>query len=166
MQLLQQDASLLTYGGTAQYKVLGIGLLIAWIAFGLLPFVLFLRNRQVPFLIFSIFGLILLIGGIWALSYRQFVIFDKSISSISTGFSNIFQKSEQRVLFTDIREIGIRRRVYSSATSQTTRQLFFMEFRLADGSTFKLEDDDFNGTEEQARKRASELAAFCGTVVK
>ena len=109
--------------------------------------------------------MLLLIGGMWALSYRQSVNFDKTISAIQISSSSLFGKSEGQIPFNRIQAIRIRQRIYSSATSQVARVKFYMEFELSDGGTFKFEDDDFSDTEAKARRRASELAAFCGVAV-
>ena len=45
MKLLQHEALLLSYGGSAQYKIVGIGLVIAGICFGLLPLVLYFAQQ-------------------------------------------------------------------------------------------------------------------------
>jgi hypothetical protein len=162
MRLLTQEPDLLVFGGQLEYRILGIGLAIAGIAVAIIPMLMYLRDGRTMLLIPAALGVLLFLGGVWAISYRHSVTFDGRTRAIRTVSSSLTGRTEDVIPFSQIREIGLKTRIYSSVSSQTVRQMFFMELRLHEGRNVPFEDEEFNDTEDAARQRASEIARLTG----
>lgn len=162
MRLLRQQSDLLEYAGAGEWRILGAGLILAGLAFGVIPLVIFLGNRQPMVLIPAALGILLLLGGVWAASFRESMVFDGGATVLRVTTRSLFSSSADDIPFAKIDGVVLGARVYTSASGQTARHMYYMELRLDDGRAIKLEDSGRNKDERLAKERASEIAALCG----
>ena len=97
MRLLTQEPDLLVFGGQLEYRIFGIGLAIAGIALAIVPLLLYLRDGRMLLLIPAALGVLLFLGGVWALSYRHSVTFDGRTQAIQILSSSLRGRSEELI---------------------------------------------------------------------
>jgi hypothetical protein len=95
MRLLTQEPDFLVFGGQGEYRVIGIGLAIAAIAFVTAALLPYLRGGRTMLLIPAALGVLLFLGSVWAFSYRHSVTFDGRTRAIRILSSSLRGRTEE-----------------------------------------------------------------------
>jgi len=162
MRLLSEGSQVLVFGGRSGGVIVGVGLVLAGLAFGVLPLFLYLRNREIPFLILSGFGLLLLLAGLWALGHQHRIELDGTSDVVRVMRGNRFLSSPDSIPFSQVAEVGILQKVYTSVSAGVARQYYVMELRLADGSRMEIQDQEVEQDLEETRRRGRQVAEIVG----
>ena len=162
MRLLSEGSQMLVFGGRSGWVMVGVGLVVAGLAFGVLPLLLYLRGRGVVFLIFSGVGLVLLLAGLWGMGHRHRVELDGASEVIRVMRGNRFLSSPDSIPFGRVGEVGIIRKVYTSVSAGVARELYVMELRLTDGGSVEIQDQDVEQDLERTRQRGRRIAELLG----
>lgn len=153
---------MLVYGGRSGWVMVGMGLIVAGLAFGVVPLLLYLRGRGVPFLILSGIGLVLLLTGLWGIGHRHRIELDGGSGVVRVLRGNRFLSGPDSIPFSRVTEVGIIQKIYTSVTVGVARQFYLMELRLADGSSVEIQDQDVERDLERTRQRGRRIAVLVG----
>ena len=160
--MLYKDSQTLVYGGLSGGVFVGVGLVLVGLAFGAFPLFLFLRDREIPFLIISICGLALFFAGFWALGHKHRVEFDAASRVIQVMRGNRFFSSPRSIPFDRVTTVGIKQKIYSSPSSGVARHSFVLELRLGDGGCIEIVDQEVDRELERTRQQGRRIAEFVG----
>jgi len=162
MRLLSEESQKLVYGGLSGWVMVGLGLIVAGLAFGVVPLVCFLDGRGVPFLILAAVGLVLLLAGIWGIGHRHRIEFDGRAGVIRVMQGNRFLSGPDSLPFDRVTEVGIIKKIYTSVSAGVARQFHVVELRLTDGGSIEIHDQDVEQDLEQTRQRGRRIAELVG----
>jgi hypothetical protein len=161
MRLVNEGSQLLVFGGRSGWLIIGMGLLVLGLVFGVLPLLL-RRAENGPPVALAALGLPLLLAGIWAVGYRQEVAIDGSTDTLRIVRGNRFLTSPRTVPFHRIEEVGLIRLNYVSQAGNTGHAYWVMALRLVDGETVRIHDEEVDRELERVRSRGRRVAELLG----
>ena len=161
MRLINEGSQLLVYGGRSGWLIVGVGLLLLGLAFGVLPLLL-QRSENAPPVALAALGLPLLLAGIWAVGYRQEVAIDGTTDTLRVVRGNRFLASPRALPFDRVREVGLIRLNYVSQSGNTGHAYWVIAVRLDDGGTVEIHDEEIGQELERVRTRGRRVAELLG----
>lgn len=162
MRLLKDEPNLIVFGGTPELKLVGIGLILAGLAFGVFPLYMLFKTRNSLLVIPVIIGLGILAGGVMAVTHRKTFSFDLQDKQLRIESRNVFRGSGEEIPFSRIQGIRVGTRTYSSSRSGASHQVFVMQFPVQDAPPIEIDDSEHNVSEESCSSRVQWLAGRTG----
>lgn len=166
MRLLSEEPERLVFGGLSGGVIVGVGLVVAGLGFGVAPLYAYLRGGEVSFLIMSGVGVALLFAGLWAAGHKHRIELDGGAGVVRVMRGNRFLSSPDSIPFGQVTEVGITRRLYTSASGGTAWQYYVLELRLADGGSIEIQDQDAERDQQRTLQRGRRVAELVGAPFK